>query len=217
VELGVPASKLFVAWNSIDTEEIERLIEPRPFAKRQRILCISRLIAEKKVNLLVNAFHKATAVLPPTIRLTIIGDGPERANLEKLVEMHSLGSRVEFVGSVYEQTKLAPYFNDSVVSVSPGYIGLSAIHSMAYGVPMLVADHEPHSPEVAAIEDKVNAQYFSANNVDELAKQLLDFVREPQTAEKMGQAAFRKIQEGFSVEAMVRSFEQAVAYVHRCD
>ena len=188
---------------------------PRPFRERKRILCISRLIAEKKIDLLIRGFQKAAAFLPASVRLTLIGDGPERETLQKLANSHSSGSRIEFIGSVYDQSQLAPYFNDSILSVSPGYIGLSAIHSMAYGIPMLVADKEPHSPEIAIVESGINAEYFHANNADDLAQKLISFVEERQTAERMGQAARCSVQKQFSVDAMAEAFEQAIAYAHR--
>src|SRR5581483_7439328 len=145
---GVPKNKIFVAWNSIDIDEIDSLVQHLPMTRRNRVLFIGRLIPEKKPGLLIEAFANASSRLSSDIVLTLVGDGPERTNLERLVRQFNIDDRVEFVGSTYNQDQLAPYFNTSWISVSPGYIGLSAIHSMAFGVPMLVADKEPHSPEI---------------------------------------------------------------------
>jgi hypothetical protein len=38
---------------------------------------------------------------------------------------------VAFVGTCYDQSRLAEYFSISSVTASPGDIGLTAIHSMA--------------------------------------------------------------------------------------
>ena len=212
---GLPREKTFVAWNSINLEEIESLIQPTATENRTRILYIGRLIAEKKTALLLRAFARAAAQLDPKTTLTIIGDGPERDHLIALAESLGVAGRVEFVGSLYEQAKLAPYFNTAWVSVSPGYVGLSAVHSLAYGIPMLVADKEPHSPEIAAIEDEVNAVFFSSNGPEALSKAMTDLAGDPAKQKRLSVAAHRGVRQHFSIEGMVQAFEAAVRYAHR--
>jgi glycosyltransferase involved in cell wall biosynthesis len=215
VSMGVPRQKVFVALNSIDTEEIDRLAQLWPQGERNRIMYIGRLIPEKKVDLLIHGFARAHPHLKPETKLTIIGDGPERAKLEHLSTQFGLTDRVEFVGAIYQQERLAPWFNDAWVSVSPGYIGLSAIHSLAYGVPMIVAQGEPHSPEVTALEDGVNAVFFPSDDVEELAQRLILLAKDQEQWQHMCQAAQRTVKQRFSLLAMVQAFEEAVQYVQR--
>lgn len=210
--LGVPRHKLFVAWNSVDTGEIERLRQDTPLGERLRILSIGRLIPEKKTDLLMRGFAAALPSLPPNARLTIIGEGPERAKLEALAADFGLEDRVEFVGSLYEQEQLAPFFNAAWVSVSSGYVGLSAIHSLAYGLPMLVAEDEPHSPEIAAIEPGVNAAFFPSDDAAGLAEGLTGLAADPARWEAMSLEARRTVQRRFSIDAMSQAFEDAIRY-----
>lgn len=213
--LGVPREKLFIAWNSVDTDEIERLRQNQSLNERFRIVSIGRLIPEKKTDLLIRGFAAALPNLSPATRLTIIGEGPERAKLEALAAQCNLGDQVEFTGSLYEQEQLAPYFNSAWVSVSSGYIGLSAIHSLAFGVPMLVAETEPHSPEIAAIEPDVNAVYFRSDDIPALAAALTALAANPARWEAMSLAARRTIQQRFSIGAMLLSFEAAIQFAQR--
>lgn len=213
--LGVPREKLFTAWNSVDTAGIERLRRETAGAGRHRILSIGRLIAPKKNDLLLRAFAQARAALPPETRLTLVGEGPERADLEALAARLGITARVEFAGSLYGQEELAPYFNTSWVSVSAGYVGLSAIHSLAYGVPMLAARGEPHSPEIAAIEPEVNARFFPSDDPAGLASALTALAADPDKRAAMSAAAICTVRERFSIGAMVGAFEEAVRYVHR--
>ena len=215
VRLGIPREKTFVAWNSLSTEEIEPLVRPAPAEGRTRILYIGRLIAEKKVALLLRGFALAAAHLDPKTVLTIIGEGPEGERLKNLADQLAISGQVEFVGSLYEQSQLAPYFNAAWVSVSPGYIGLSAIHSLAYGLPMLVADTEPHSPEIAAIEDGVNALFFASDDPEALSKAMIELAADRAKQERMSLAARQTVRQHFSIHQMVEAFEEAVRYVHR--
>jgi glycosyltransferase involved in cell wall biosynthesis len=215
VAQGLPAEKAFVAWNSIDTAEINPLVVPYEPETRNGILCIGRLIPEKKPELLLRAFAQATAEHGLNANLILVGEGSERPLLERLAAETGVSDRVVFVGSAYGQTELAPHFNRSRLSVSPGYIGLSAIHSMAYGLPMLVADDEPHSPEIAAIKDGINACFFAANDVKDCAHAMKQMYCDGAALSRMSQAARQTVREQFSMDAMVNAFEQAIQFARK--
>ena len=212
INRGVPAEKTFVAWNSIDTAEIEALRQPFIASRRRSIVCIGRLIADKKVDLLIRAFALAAPRLPAEMKLEVVGEGPERQKLEDLADELGIRDRVEFAGSIYDQAHLAPIFNRSLAAVSPGYVGLSAMHCLAFGVPMLVARDEPHSPEIVAIEDGVNSVLFQSDSADELADTLVASTADPERLESMSAAGMDSISRRFSIGAMVSAFEAAVEY-----
>jgi glycosyltransferase involved in cell wall biosynthesis len=213
VRWGTPKEKVFVAWNSIDTSAIDEVARSWDGKRRNRIICIGRLIPQKKVDLLVRAFAELKPGAPDDSLLTVVGDGPEAGRLHLLAQELGIKAHVEFTGELTKQDQLAAYFNSSFVSVSPGYVGLSVIHSLAFGVPVVAADAEPHSPEVAALEDGKNARYFRANDPHALAQLLRDLLHDPVTLAGMSKAARETIQGRFSIEAMAGSFDKAVAKV----
>lgn len=218
ISWGVPNKKVFIAWNSIDTDEIKPLVKNWDFNDRYRILYVGRLIPEKKVNVLIMAFAQAIPYLIKNnsrLCLTIIGEGPERNVLESLVKNLGVQDYVEFIGELYIQKKLAKYFNSAIISVSPGYIGLNAIHSMAYGVPMLVSDNEPHSPEICAIKKNDNALLFHSDDVNSLAQQLIRIATEPEMLTKLSSHAVKTINDRFSIKSMVEVFEEAIEFVNK--
>lgn len=209
-DLGVPSEKLFVAWNSIDTETISQL--RRDDEERYRILTIGRLIAGKKIDLLLEAFKLALPSLPPAVTVAIVGEGPVEAQLRTLSEELDIADRVEWLGPLYEQVDLAPVFNTSLFSVTTGYVGLSAIHSLAFGVPKVFADSEPHSPEVEALIPGENSAAFQAGSVEALSQIMIDLVSDRARLSAMGLAGAQKVLDQFSVERMVRTFEEAVTF-----
>ncbi len=211
-ERGVSAEKVFVTWNSIDTDTAASLTAPWSATQRHRVLYVGRLIARKKVDLLLRGFALAVSDLPPDICLTIIGDGPEAAPLRTLASGLGIADRVQFTGSVADEARLAPYFNTSLVSVSPGYVGLSIIHSMAYGLPMLVADNEPHSPEIVALSPGANGEFFASGDADALAASVVRACADQQALARMSTAARETVSRWFSLDRMVRAFEGAVVY-----
>lgn len=209
INWGVPKEKVFVARNSIDTESIFPLASDQPFRNRRRILYTGRLIAEKKVDLLIHAYSH---IMPSDTILTLIGDGPEMRNLKTLAASLKIEGHVEFAGSITDQKQLAPYFNDSLLSVSPGAVGLSAVHAMAYGIPMLVADNEPHGPEFTAILDGKTGFLFHSGDLEDLKNKLVSLTNDPETLQKIGKNAKDFIKERYSLSKMVESFEKAVSY-----
>jgi len=208
LRLGVPEEKLFVANNSIDVKAIRQFALASEVS-RSNILYIGRLIPAKKADLLIQGFALARSGLPVDSHLVIIGDGSERSRLEALVQQLGLVGAVEFIGELTDEAVLACYFAQSLLCVSPGYLGLSAIHSFAHGVPLLVADREPHSPEIAVFIPGENGEFFAANDAADLASHLVGLVANPERLSAMGHNAQCLVQSKYSVQHMADVFLQA--------
>lgn len=216
LKLGLPEEKLFVANNSIDVERIQSL-SLKNRAKRKNILYIGRLIPAKKADLLIEGFARAYNRLPEGTRLVIVGDGPERGRLTSLVQAHEIAELVDLAGEITDDAELAPRFAESAVCVSPGYVGLSAIHSLAFGVPLLVADAEPHSPEIEVFLPGKTGEFFKANDADALADSLVKLLANRQLLADMGKTGWDLVQAKYSVQHMADVFLRAFDYVLRID
>jgi glycosyltransferase involved in cell wall biosynthesis len=210
VKAGFDPERLFVANNTIDTQRINDLAKPWDSTARHRILVIGRLLREKKVDLVLRAFALSASDLPVECVLTIIGEGPERSRLEQLAEALGISDRVEFAGAIYEEVSLAVLFNQALVAISGGYIGLGIIHSFAYGVPMLVARDESHSPEIEALEEGKNGALFPSDNPQALSAMLKEVLNDRVDLGRMSESALQTVADVYSLENMVGAFERAV-------
>ena len=143
------------------------------------ILYVGRLIERKKVTLLLEGFVEALRqqAVPPTVRLVYIGDGPELGKLK--ADAHRAGAveKVIFTGHISEVDALRGHYRRAVCAVSPGYVGLSATQSFGFGVPMVVADGEFHSPEIEACREGFNTEFFRSDDVGDLARVLAKVYR----------------------------------------
>ena len=72
--------------------------------------------------------------------------------------------RVRFAGHVSDFETLSSYYWNALVSVSPGYAGLSLIQSHWFGVPMIIARDEPHAPEIEAAIEGENAVLVTSDS-----------------------------------------------------
>jgi len=61
----------------------------------------------------------------------------------------------------------------SDVSIVPGNIGLSAIHSLTYGTPVITHDaFTTHKPEFEAIKDGLNGSFYRAGKIDDMVEKI---------------------------------------------
>jgi glycosyltransferase involved in cell wall biosynthesis len=212
-DLGVPPERIYVARNTIDTAAIERLRNDDFPGNRDRILYVGRLVPGKKLDLLIQAFGIARSDVRNDLRLTIVGDGPERDNLSQEVDRLNLSDRVELLPGTYDEEMLSGYFNGSMISVTPGYVGLSVIHCLAYGLPVITAIGEPHSPEFAALEHGRNSEIVSKDSPGELAKSMTNILNDPDRLLSLHRGALETSRDWSGIESMVGSFELAITHL----
>jgi glycosyltransferase involved in cell wall biosynthesis len=126
--------------NGIDFEEISKIPAAPEYSD---IVFAGRLIKEKNVDLLIEAIGYIKQN-QPNIRCFVIGDGPERGNLEGLIETLHLKDNVFMKGFIENQDKVFSYFKSSKVFVSPSMregFGIVALEANACGLPIVTVKH----------------------------------------------------------------------------
>lgn len=94
--------------------------------------------------------------------LLIVGDG-EALNLakEKVISL-GLGNYVHFFGPCYEEEINFSLLRRMRVVVSPGEVGLTCIHAMTYGVPVITHNNfELQGPEFECIIPNITGDFFN--------------------------------------------------------
>jgi glycosyltransferase involved in cell wall biosynthesis len=119
---------------------------------------------------------------------------------------------VRFYGAIYDEAQLAPLFLRACAVVSPGKIGLLAMHAMAYGSPIITHnDFERQMPEVEAINPGQTGAFFSYGEVPDLASKMSMFLElSPETRAKYHAAAIARIEERYTPEAQVAYIIEAL-------
>jgi glycosyltransferase involved in cell wall biosynthesis len=218
---GRAADTVHVIYNSLDLErqiEIRRSISPHQGIETRRslfgcpdrpaVICTTRLIAIRRLDLLI----KALAILRdrglPT-NLILVGDGPERENLRILAA--STGVQVHFEGACYDESRIAQLICCASVAVAPGKVGLSAMHAMAYGVPVVSNDDaDSQMPEWESIIPGKTGSYFRAGDVESLADAILIWLTGERSAEAYA-ACTMLLKRFWNPTYQRRAIERAVA------
>jgi len=108
------------------------------------IIFVGRLIKEKNVDILI----KSISIIKeknPNISCLIIGEGPERSKLEKLVDDLKINDNINFKCFMKNHDYIIGYMKSSNVLVLPSVregFGIVVIESNACGIPVVVMDHE---------------------------------------------------------------------------
>lgn len=214
IAMGLSPAAVVTAPNSLDLSSIRPLCSERPLHRRDHVLFIGRLVPEKRVDVLIRAFAAAVAGLAPGANLLIIGNGPEQSPLRQLAAGLGVDTRVRFLGSLTEPGDLAPWFNASFVSVSPGPIGLSALHSLTFGLPVLFDPRAANGPEAAQLSLGRNAVAIPSGEPALIAGVLLDLRRDAARWQYLHENALRSVASDEAIARMVHGFEIAVAAAH---
>ncbi|UXM90756.1 glycosyltransferase [Paenarthrobacter sp. JL.01a] len=202
----LPGKLVWVAPNSLYRASVIQPAIADPPLERTELTYVGRFAPAKKVDLLVRAFAKAVASIPE-MRLRLIGGGVTEQELRLLAHDLGVAEKVEFSGWIDELDALRPYYERSFCSTSPGFAGLGLTQSLGFGVPMIVADDEPHSPEIelAAVG---GVEFFAAESVDEMADSI---IRMWETKERMPLSDVSEyVRDRYSAEAMADGLKSAL-------
>lgn len=200
-KFGIKKAKSFVVYNGIAPEKIQD--GKNNIYKKElpyEITYIGRLNVIKGVDNLL----KAASILKGKydIRISIVGDGPDRNKFEKLAQELKIDDIVTFYG---QKTNIEEYLRRASVfvypSICPEVFGISIVEAMAYGVPC-VSNNVGGIPEV--ISDRVSGLLCYSFNPEELAHNIGLILNGDNT--KMIKEG-RKVAEKFSIINTVKNLQ----------
>ncbi len=141
-------------------EVIEELKEKIGIKKEDiNLIFVGRLGLEKSVDFLINN-HKNIVKKHPNCNLIIIGDGPERENLEKLVKKNKLENNVFFTGKV-PLSDIGMYYHLGSIFVTASKTetqGLTVLEALAASLPVVAIKDESF---IDPIKDNYNGYLFT--------------------------------------------------------
>jgi glycosyltransferase involved in cell wall biosynthesis len=182
------------------------LLQPGP-----RILSVGRLAAKKGLHHLIDALAQVAPALPEA-RLTIVGDGPIRAELEAQVTRLGLTGRVRFLGMIPNED-LPAHFNEADLFVVPSIIDqtgdreglpVSILEAAASGVPVVATDVGGISDFV---EDGVTGVLVAPGDATALAQAILRMAGDQALAGGVAASARHRVEHGFTWDSVSARFD----------
>ena len=222
--LGLDPQRLHVIYNSLDHQRqvaIRDALSPERLGQLKAglfedpslpMVCfIGRFTWIKRLDLLVDAsrlLHERD--LP--VNLLLIGEGESHSDLVKQVEAQRLQRFTRFVAETYDEEQIASLISLADVCVSPGDVGLTAMHAMVYGVPVISHD-DPYRqmPEYEAILPGRTGLLFKRGSAQSLADAIDRWLRESQPKrEAVRQACMDVVAQNYTPENQARIIKQVV-------
>jgi len=207
---GVPEARIQVIHPGIEAS-CDRITATTP-----TVGTVARLVAVKDICLLLEAARLVRERVPG-LRVTVIGDGPERPRLEALSSQLGLDDAAQFLGEV---RPVGPALREmqvyALTSLSEG-VPLSALEAMCMGLPV-VATAVGGVPEM--LEDGVSGflvprQKDRGLTAQALADRITTLLTDADLRTRMGEEARRRAAEGFSPAAAairtLRCYQRVVA------
>lgn len=171
---GLDQDKIDKIKNKISKKEIDTF--KKKYKDKTIFLSCARLIEKNKFHQAVEAFARIKKINDKFFWI-IIGEGQEKKRIKKLVQQFKLNKYVSFKGEIYNEQKLSKYFMASDCLIHPASIGLSIIHSFAYGLPVITHSNKKyHNPEIAAFKNNHTGLSFKMNDVNGLKKCIQKFL-----------------------------------------
>ena len=163
------------------------------------VVTAARLIPRKNLGALIEALEHADGY-----SLTIIGDGPHRAALERLAEERDLDSRVSFAGYLPDREDVYEVFAGADVFALPSHgegFCVAAAEAMAVGLPVVVSD-------IGIFHEVVGEHgiFVDRRSPRSIADALTALRNDPERARRLGRRNGDRIREQFTLAACARGY-----------
>jgi glycosyltransferase involved in cell wall biosynthesis len=181
---GVGAARIALVFNGVNSPSRR----PRGATSQalRRILTVANLRPEKGLDVLIDAARLVSRRFPD-VHFTVVGGGPERAQLLERVDGHGLGGIVTFV---------LPSRSESFPN--------ALLEAMAAGVPVVAS---AVGGVLELVEHGRTGTLIPPGNAQALADSLCGLVAEPSRGIAMARAARAHVATAYSFDRMVAGFD----------
>ena len=210
VDYFVCPSKILTYWvkKNLKTDNISyisnfvniKINKNQKINKRgNQFLFVGRLSKEKGIDILIKAV-KLVKEKFADIEVKIIGDGPERENLENLTKKLNLQDNTKFLDKIPNE-KLSKHYQESLALIMPSILiencPIVALEAMANKTPVIASDIGGF-PDL--VDHNKNGYLFRMGNYEELAEYIKNLYNNIELSKKMGEYGFEKFEKEFNKE-----------------
>ena len=213
---GFPPSCVFLLPNIMDVAEFDaeagrpcKTLEGRgPF-----VGCVARLNEEKDVATFLRAAARVRESLP-AVTFVIAGDGPQRAELERLASALGLESSVQFLGDITAVPALLKRLSVGVLVPSRNEgLSNSILEYMAAGLPVVATDCGGNRE---LVEDGVTGRVVRCSDPAATAAAITNLLHDPAAARAMGAAGRVRVEGAFAPAVLAQQLERLYDAVLSC-
>jgi glycosyltransferase involved in cell wall biosynthesis len=200
---GIPTGKIKTVYNALDgLPEPSRELLP-PFSGSTLII-VARLIRLKHIDALIEWISGRR-----DLRLIVVGDGPERSNLESLANRGAAAERVIFTGSISRPQVLAHLKSSDLFVLNSSHEGLPHVmlEAFAIGIPVVATSV---GGIVEVVESEYNGILVPPGKMEVMAKAIDRVLSKPGLRESLVAGGRRTLKNKFSWATLVVQTEEVL-------
>jgi len=217
IDNGLDENKIWVVHNSLN--HAEQLIYRNTFSDIYKshfrndypvLLFVGRLISSKRLEMILSAIE----ILKNDCfecNCIIIGDGEIKKELVEMTKNKKIENNIWFYGASYSEPELSKLITNADLCVSPGNIGLTAIHSLTYGTPVITSDDfKNQGPEFEAIKSGMTGDFFKAGCVNDLSQKIKSWLLVQKNRDRVRKNCYDEIDKYWTPEFKINVFKNVL-------
>jgi glycosyltransferase involved in cell wall biosynthesis len=214
---GFPADKVRVIPNGVDVQlfggryDVAAIRRSLGLEESTPVVgIVAALRAEKNHALFLRAAQRVVAQVP-TAKFLIVGDGPERCELEKLSAELGLTAAVQFLGNRQDIPELLAAIDVFALTSKMEANPVSILEAMASRKPVVA----PHVGSIAeSVADGETGFLVEQGSEEQTSERLVQLLTNPELAQAMGRAGRDVVVDRWSLERMVAGYEQLISEIY---
>lgn len=200
---GVDPSRISVIYDGVDVPAVDAATS-RNAKVPGRVAVVARLVETKRVDHVIEAFARGT-VSHPKASLHVLGQGPHREELERLVTERGLGERVSFLGHVSHDQVLEELARAEVLALMSVSERLPNVVKEGMAARCVCLATRTNGIE-ELLEDGVTGHVLEHGDIEGAAKLIDAALSQPSASARLGAAARASVAREFDHRANVERF-----------
>jgi glycosyltransferase involved in cell wall biosynthesis len=209
-----PADRVQVIRNGIDTDRfvpdpvsgLRLRLELGVPAESQLVGVVAAMRPEKNLPLFLEVAGRVVE-REPQVHFVMVGDGPERPAIEKLIATKGLQQRVHLLGSRSDTPRLLAAWDVFLLTSHNEANPVSILEALACGVPVV----STRVGSVAeTVQDGQTGFTVDPGNAEAASERVRYLLAHPRERKKLGEAGRRLVQQTGSLQAMVAGYQDLI-------
>lgn len=216
-ESGLNVDDIVVIHNSLDYDNQKPLRTScnktdalSSFFKNEfpNLIFIGRLTFSKKLNMILEA-ALCLRKMGMDVNITFVGIGEALNDLRN--QAKEKGINCYFYGECYNEAENARLISSADICISPGNVGLTAIHSLMFGTPVITHNNfSNQGPEVESVLEGKTGMLFDEGNIESLAKSIYTWLSHVQDRSIIRENCYKEIDSYWNPEYQYKVFAKVI-------
>lgn len=198
--------------------ESKVIYNPLSFESKEKSMCLNkniiyvgRLVEKQKgLDLLIESFKKINDI-DKECKLKIVGDGPDKAKVDRLIENYGLENNIEIIPCT---NKIIEQYLDASIFVSSSRwegFGLVITEAMECGLPVIAFENT--GPKEIINYPGENGILVPRENTKLFADNVLHLIKNPEEVKRLSKNSIERAKD-FKVEKIVEEWEDVIVKIY---